>query len=108
MFNSSNNTKLSWFYLLYKWLRKNNKKQTVYVGRKKVNNEAIRLRIKAQGWNLLEVPIKKVDPKTSKPFIARWKIVATKNQRSIEVGGRDIDEALNNIGKTLGVISKDN
>lgn len=73
-----------------------------------MDNEAIRARIKAQGWNLLEVPIKQRDQKTNKPFIARWKIVATKNQKSIEVGGKNIEEALNNIGKTLGVISKDN
>lgn len=74
----------------------------------KVNNESIRIRIKAQGWNLLEVPIKQRDHKTNKSFVARWKIVATKNQRSIEVSGKNIEEALNNIGKTLGVISKDN
>lgn len=111
MFNSGNKSKFSLFHLLYQWLQKikTRKQSKVFVARrKKVNNESIRARIKAQGWSLLEVPIKQRDHKTNKPFIARWKIVATKNQRSIEVGGKNIDEALNNIGKTLGVISKDN
>jgi hypothetical protein len=76
--------------------------------RKKVDNEAIRARIKAQGWNLLEVPIKKTDPKTKQISVARWKIVATKGAKSLEVGGSNIDEALKNIGVTLGVISKEN
>lgn len=71
-------------------------------------NESIRSRIKSQGWKLLEIPIKQRDKKTKELFVSSWKIIATKNQRSIEVGGKNIGEALNNIGKTLGVISKDN
>lgn len=93
------------FSLLYQWFNKETKKTA---GRKKVNIDSIRARLNAQGWSLLEVPVKQRDQKTNKPFVARWKIVATKNQRSIEVGGKNIEEALNNIGKTLGVISKDN
>lgn len=79
-----------------------------YKQRRKVDNEAIRARIKTQGWNLLEVPIKKRDPKTGNALVARWKIVATRGTKSLEVGGSDIDEALKNIGMVLGVISKDN
>lgn len=74
--------------------------------RRKVDNEAIRARIKAQGWDLLELPIKKRDAKTGNPIVARWKIVATRGTKSLEVGGQDIDEALKNIGVVLGVIPK--
>jgi hypothetical protein len=75
--------------------------------RRKVDNDSIRARIMAQGWKLLEIPIKRKDPKTGNTLVARWKIVATKGQKSLEVGGIDINEALRNIGLTLGVISKD-
>ena len=76
--------------------------------RKKVDNDSIRARIKSQGWNLLEIPIKRNDPKTNQTSVARWKVVATKGVKSFEVGGKNIDEALKNIGITLGVISKEN
>jgi hypothetical protein len=75
--------------------------------RRKVDNEAIRARIKTQGWSLLEIPIKRKDPKTGNSVVARWKIVANKGQKSIEVGGLDINEALRNIGLALGVIGKE-
>lgn len=73
-----------------------------------MNIDSIRARLKAQGWNLLEVPIKKRNQKTNQLFIASWKVVANKNDKSIEIRGNTIDQALNNIGKILGVVSKDN
>lgn len=72
-----------------------------------MDNEAIRARISAQGWKLLEIPIKKNDPVNNQRIIARWKIVASKGEKSLEVGGNTIDEALKNIGVTLGVINRE-
>lgn len=68
-----------------------------------MDNNAIRARIGAQGWKLLELPIRKSGPTGQ---VARWKITAVKGERSIEVGGTTIDEALRNIGVSLGVIPK--
>ena len=97
--------KFYFFYILYFWKnKKNNLKEEV----KKVNKETIRTRLKTQGWNILEIPIKKRDQKTNTMCVYRWKVVANKNQRSFEVSGATIDEALNKIGKTLGVVSRDN
>ncbi len=72
----------------------------------KVDNDSIRARLKAQGWNLLEIPIRKRNPDSGELQISRWKIVATKGERSYEVGGPTIDEALTSVGISLGVISK--
>jgi hypothetical protein len=74
----------------------------------KVDNESIRARINAQGWKLLEIPIKKNDPNNNKRIVVRWKIVASKGEKSLEVGGSTIDEAMKNIGMALGVINKTN
>jgi len=76
--------------------------------RKKVNTQAIINRIKIQGWNLLEIPIKKSDPDPKKRVISTWKIIATKNDRSFEISGPTKDDAINNLGKMLGVISTEN
>lgn len=75
--------------------------------RRIVDNEAIRGRIQAQGWRLLEIPIKKNTPNKDERVVARWKIVASRGEKSIEVGGATIEEALANIGKTLGVITRE-
>lgn len=72
-----------------------------------MDNDAIRARIKAQGWNLLEVPIKRNTPNKNERVVARWKVVASRGEKSLEVGGTTIDEALRNVGQTLGVITKE-
>lgn len=74
--------------------------------RKKVDINSIRARIKGLGWNLLEVPVKKSNPDPDKRTIMKWKLVAVKGQSSYEVTGTTLEEAMDSIGKTLGVISK--
>lgn len=71
-----------------------------------MDSNAIRARINAQGWKLLEVPITKAGANKDERHIARWKVVAMRGDRSLEVGGATIDEALRTIGMTLGVIAK--
>lgn len=75
--------------------------------RRKVDNNAIRARLNAQGWKLLEIPIKKRDPKTKITQVLKWKVIATRVTKSVEVSGDTIDDALKNIGRMLGVISKE-
>lgn len=72
-----------------------------------MDNDAIRSRITTQGWKLLEIPIRKNTPDKNQRVIARWKIIASRGEKSLEVGGNTIDEALRNIGVTLGVIPKE-
>lgn len=96
------------FYNFFSKKEKSPKYAHNQIVRKKVDNEAIRTRIKTQGWNLLEIPIQKKDPNSNHRTISRWKIVASKGERSIEVGGETINEALKNIGVCLGVIAKEN
>lgn len=75
--------------------------------RRKVDSNSIRARIKGLGWKMLEVPVKRSHPDPAQRTVIRWKIVATKGEQSCEVSGKTIDDALKNIGHTLGVIPKD-
>ncbi len=84
-------------------------KETIVVHRpprRKVDTAEIRSRINTQGWRLLEIPIKHSHPDPTQRTIRGWKVVASRGDRSIEVGGATIDEAMKNIGVNLGVISK--
>lgn len=73
--------------------------------RRPVDTSVIRFRLKAQGWRLHEIPIRKNSPIPEERVISRWKLVAERNGKSVEAGGRTIDEAISNIGKALGVIA---
>ena len=72
--------------------------------RKKVDSESIRNRLKALGWSLREVPVKHSHPDPAKRTVSQWKVTAFRGERSVEVGGATIDEALSAVGKSLGVI----
>jgi hypothetical protein len=75
--------------------------------RRKVDINSIRARIQGLGWKILEVPIKHSNPDPAKRTIIKWKVVAIKGQSSCEVTGLTIEEAMKNIGETLGVIAKE-
>lgn len=72
-----------------------------------MDTSAIRTRITTQGWRLLEVPVKRSHPDPTQRVITRWKIVASRGNRSLEVGGATLDEAMRNVGQMLGVIPKE-
>lgn len=109
----NNNDRQSWWSWVTRWFRKPKvveappAEEPAKPIRRKVDTQSIRNRIAVQGWKLREIPIKKSNPDPDKRTILQWKIIAFKGERSIEVGGKTIDEAMSNIGKTLGVISKD-
>ena len=74
--------------------------------RRKVDINSIRARIQGLGWKILEIPIKRSNPDPALRTILKWKVVATKGSNSCEVTGATIEDALKNIGETLGVIAK--
>lgn len=61
--------------------------------------ETIRTRLKTQGWKIREIPIRKQDT------IVRWKLIATKGEKSYDVGGTTLQDAMEMLGKTLGAIA---
>lgn len=69
-----------------------------------MDSNSIRTRIKGLGWHLHEIPVRRNHPDIKERVIINWKIVAVKGEKSIEVGGSSIDEAMKNIGTSLGVI----
>lgn len=71
-----------------------------------MDTTAIRARIKTQGWTLKELPIRRTVPGSKEKQIAQWKIIAYKGEKSVETSGTTIDDAVKNIGITLGVIAK--
>lgn len=78
------------------------------VVRHEVDSDAIRTRIRSLGWRLLEVPVKKMNEQSRQLVVVRWRVVASRGDRSIEMSGGTIDEALRNIGTMLGVLPKRN
>lgn len=75
--------------------------------RRKVDSEAIRVKISTQGWKLREFPVKKSDPDPAKRQVIQWRMIAIKGDKSMEITGKTHDEAMNNIGKLLGVIPRE-
>ena len=74
--------------------------------RKTVDINSIRARIATQGWKLLEVPMKKNNPDPALRTILKWRVVASKGERTCEVTGKTIEDAIKNLGETLGVIAR--
>lgn len=104
---------LSWFGQVSHWIKSFcAKKQVVQPqiqpqpARRPVDTDAIRVRIKTQGWTLKELPIRRTTVDSKEKQITQWKIIAFRGEKSIETSGSTIDEAIKNIGITLGVISR--
>ena len=74
--------------------------------RRTVDINSIRARIQGLGWKLLEVPMRRGNPDPAQRTVYKWKIVAMKGESSCEVTGSTIEDAMKNIGETLGVIAK--
>ena len=72
--------------------------------RRKVDTPTIRKRVQGSGWQLKEIPIVRTDPASGERAIARWKLIAYKGVQSVEVGGDNIEEAMQNVGQVLGLV----
>lgn len=88
---------------MMKWLTKlfTKKKLIQSTKRKIVDTESIRVRVSKQGWSLKELLVRRRDPTKN-----QWRIIAFKGMQSVEASGTTIDDAMQNIGKILGVISR--
>lgn len=71
-----------------------------------MDTNAIRERLKAQGWSVRELPIRKCNPDVKQQTIGRWKLIAIKGEKTLDVEGPTLDEAMKNLGATLGVIAR--
>ncbi len=95
---------------IYDWIKsfweKKPQIQTKII-RRTVDTNAIRARIHAQGWVLKEMPIRRSVPDSKEKQITQWKIIAYRGEKSVENSGPNIDQAIKNMGITLGVISKE-
>ena len=59
--------------------------------------EDIRNKIQKSGWKLSELPMRSGDE------IRRWKLIAEKKEKSFSIEGLTLLEAMQNMGKLLGV-----
>ena len=73
--------------------------------RRTVDANTIRARLNGLGWQVIERPLKRSNPDPAKREIYQWRIIAIKNEHSYEVTGKDLNEAMLNMGKSLGVVS---
>jgi hypothetical protein len=89
-----------------KWWKPKSGALTTLPKRRIVDTNSIRVRISGLGWNLLEIPIRRRN-KADVVYIAEWKLVASRGYQSFQTSGENIDEAMKNIGKMLGVIPRD-
>lgn len=64
--------------------------------------EELRNKIQGAGWTLKELPIRSGGPEGAK--IRAWKMIAIKANRSIDLTGLTLDEAMTNVARTLGLI----
>ena len=65
--------------------------------------EELRDKIKKSGWLLKELPIRTGGPTSGQ--VRSWKMIAIKGDRSLTLEGKTIDNAIESVCKTLGLIA---
>lgn len=78
----------------------------VTLGRRKLDTNEIRNRLQTMGWETKELPIRRAS-KEHIVEVVRWKLIGIKGEKSIEVAGSTLDEAMKNLGVSLGAIPKE-
>lgn len=72
-----------------------------------MDTNSIKVRLANLGFQVKELPIRRNHPDVNERTILHWKVIAVKGEQSYEVVGKSLDEAIQSIGKSLGVIAND-
>ena len=74
--------------------------------RRTVDTNTIRTRLSHLGWAVKELPIRQKHAGAGPHEVVMWKLIAIKGERSLEVSGRSLDEAMLNLGQSMGVVGR--
>jgi len=96
---------MAWWKIWEKFLRKKYPHERS-PGRRKVDTNTIRTRLNNLGWTVKELPIREKHAGAGPHQVVMWKLIAVKGERSLEVSGRNIDEAMSSLGQSMGVVPR--
>lgn len=68
-----------------------------------LTTEDLRTRLHKQGWSIRELPVRTGG--LANPSILSYKLIAIKGDKSVTVGGKDLEDAFTNLSRTLGTIA---
>ena len=71
-----------------------------------MDTQSIRVRLETLGWTVLELPVRTSSPDPQQRKVVRWKLIAQKGEKSLQVEGQTKDDAMKNLGINLGVIAR--
>jgi hypothetical protein len=66
--------------------------------------EDIEARLACIGWKTRQLPVSGGGLSDRK--IIRWKVIGFKGDKTIQVEGKTLEEAMNNLGRILGLVPK--
>jgi len=75
--------------------------------RRNVDANTIKNRLASLGFQVKEIPIRRNHPNEAERKILHWKVIAVRGEQSYEMVSPNLDEAIKNMGKSLGVIAND-
>lgn len=96
---------MTWWKFWKKFLRKSYPHEQI-PGRRKVDTNTIRTRISNLGWDVKELPIRSKHAGAGPHEIIMWKLIAVRGERSLEISGKSLEEAMANLGQSMGVIPR--
>jgi hypothetical protein len=67
-----------------------------------LTTDDLRTRLQKQGWTIRELPVKSGG--AANPTILSYKLIALKGDKSVTIGGKDLNDAFTNLSRTLGTI----
>lgn len=91
---------------IWNWLRPKKPQPIPQPIRRIVDTQSIRNRIGSLGWQVREIPVRKSSSNPDERQVVSFRLIAGRGERSIEVTGKDINEAFKTLGMTLGVIPR--
>ena len=62
-----------------------------------MDTNTIRARLSSLGWAVKELPIREKHAGAGPHKVVMWKLIAIKGERSLEISGKSLDEAMTNL-----------